>query len=74
MASPSISIDDEDWYEFRKIIKIKAMLGELESDKYSPVLREMIEEYTEENREYLEQWEDFAEGNSEGRPTSLTAD
>lgn len=67
MANPSISIPDELLDDFDDILKAKEAWGQLPSDERSPVIREWMEDYVEENQDVLERWRAFAEGNpSEG--------
>jgi len=73
MANPSISVPDDLLEDFDRILDVKEMLGELESDERSPVVQELMREYVEENEEYLERWEAFVEGNSTktGNPVAV---
>lgn len=63
MANPSVSIDDELLEDFDHILDVKEMKGELPSDRRSPVIQQLIQDYVDENREDLERWEAFAQGN-----------
>lgn len=75
MANPSISIPDELLEEFDRILDIKEMMDELEKDDRSPVVQELVREYVEENREYLDRYEAFMEGNGSRRmAATATAD
>ncbi|WP_137288607.1 CopG family ribbon-helix-helix protein [Natronorubrum halophilum] len=73
MANPSISIPDDLLEDFDRIVDVKEMLGELESDNRSPVIQDLMREYVEENEEYLERYEQFVEGNGKA-VTAATAD
>jgi len=64
MANPSISVPDDLLEDFDRILDVKEMLGELETDERSPVIQDLMREYVEDNEEYLERWEAFVEGNS----------
>ena len=73
MANPSISVPDDLLEKFDRILDVKEMLDELETDERSPVIQDLMREYVEENREDLEKWEAFVEGNS-NQATMATAD
>ena len=73
MANPSISIPDELLEDFDRILDVKEMLGELESDSRSPVIQDLMRDYVEENEEYLERWEAFVEGNPKPAMMAQTA-
>ena len=72
MANPSISVPDDLLEKFDRILDVKEMLDELETDERSPVIQDLMREYVEENREDLEKWEAFVEGNS--NQAMVTAD
>ena len=73
MANPSISIPDDLLEDFDRIIDVKEMLGELESDNRSPVIQDLMREYVEENEEYLKRYEQFIEGAEEGNGKTAAA-
>ena len=55
MANPSFQIDDDLLGEFDDIIWQKQTEGELSrKTSRSDILRELVEEYVKNNREYLE--------------------
>lgn len=72
MANPSISMPDETKDKLDRILTVKKMLGELESDKRSPVVTQLIENYIEENQEYLERYDKFV-GNASSQPVAVAA-
>jgi len=54
MANPSFQIPDEKLDDFDRIINIKKATGDLDSDtSRSDVLRELVEDYVEGNRNSL---------------------
>lgn len=60
----TISVPEGVVEDFDHILDVKEMKGELDSDSRSPVLTDLMRDYINDNREDLEKWEAFAEGNS----------
>lgn len=63
MANTGITIDDDVLEEFDRVIDIKHALGQIETDKRSKVIEQLMEDYIEENRALVEQFEGLQEGN-----------
>lgn len=70
MANTGITIDDDVLDDFDRVIDIKHALGHIETDKRSKVIQDLMEEYIEDNRELVRQFEGLQEGNS--TPTATT--
>lgn len=74
MANTGISVPDDVLEDFDRILDVKEMMDELETDERSPVIADLMRQYVEDNQEYLERWEAFVEGNRGRRTSPMAAD
>jgi len=65
MANTGITVDDDVLEDFDRVIDIKHALGHIDTDKRSKVIQNLMEDYIEENRELVKQFEGLQEGNLE---------
>lgn len=64
----SVAVTEEQKEDLDKILRVMKVLGERETDKVSPLIREWIDEFIEEHQDHLDTYESWSEGNPNSAP------